>query len=167
MGWFGQKKKETSLDITDPHSTEGHCFISGNVHIQGEVQFGGTLRIDGRIDGKVSVYNGKKGTLILSKGAYINGPVHTTDLVSDGTIQGDVMVANRLECRSHSVIQGEVQYGSIQIVEGAQLIGRCTQKGSSRAKIEEVATAARQVQDAKKSGDTSLATAEISLATKK
>lgn len=159
--FFGsKKKKEVSLDITDPHSTEGHCFISGNVHINGEVQFGGTLRIDGRIDGKVSVYNGKKGTLILSKGAYINGPVVATELVTDGTIQGDVLISSKLECRSHSTIQGEIQYGSIQIVEGAQLIGRCTQKGSARAKIEEVAKVAD-------TSTASLATRDVSLATKK
>lgn len=155
-----KKKKEVSLDVTDPHSMEGHCFISGNVHINGEVQFGGTLRIDGRIDGRVSVYNGKKGTLILSKGAYINGPVITTELITDGTIMGDVMISNRLECRSHSLIQGEIQYGSIQIVEGAQLIGRCTQKGSARARIEEVA-------NADSTSSPSLATRDISLATKK
>jgi len=149
--WFlsdkNTKKKsntEVSLDVVDPRSSEGHCFISGNVHISGEVQFGGTLRIDGRVDGKISVFDGKRGTLILSRGAFVNGPVEATEIVTDGTIYGDVYVENKLECRSHSVIKGDMQYGAIQIGEGAQMVGKCTQRSTTQAKITEIANSTPQ-----------------------
>ena len=127
---FGRKIKgqNVSLDMDDANIEEGHCFISGNVAISGEVRFAGTLRVDGRVDGRVTNYTGKKGTLILSKGSIINGPVETTNLITDGEIHGDVNIKDTLECRASSIIDGEIYYGKLQIAEGAQLRGRCTQR---------------------------------------
>lgn len=122
---FWKKKKEVSFEVEDTRGEDGHCFISGKVGIVGEVHFAGTLRIDGKIDGKVSVYEGKQGTLVLSKEAIINGPVEVTNMVTDGMVTGDVDVSNKLECRANSIIKGDVRCGIINTIDGAQLQGRC------------------------------------------
>ena len=55
---FGKKAKKSnvSLELTEAKTVESHCFISGNVSVQGEVQFSGTLRVDGRVNGKITNY---------------------------------------------------------------------------------------------------------------
>ncbi len=140
LGFLGSDKNKSkrdenvSLDVIDPRDIESHCLISGNLHIRGDVFFSGTLRVDGRIDGKVSIYDGGKGQLILSKGAVIHGPVKVTSALVDGTISGIINVDEKLECRSNAVIRGEVTYGSIYMANGAKLEARCHQHEKSHLK---------------------------------
>lgn len=139
LGKSKSKKSNVSLELNDAHQDEGqHCFISGNISVHGEVQFAGTLRVDGRIEGKVSNYPGKIGTLVVSKGAFINGPVETTNVICDGTVQGLVRVDNRLEVRTHGVIRGDMFYEKLATAEGAQLIGKCNQRQDSAVRLESV-----------------------------
>lgn len=134
MLWFlGGKKaagksEGVSLDVVDPRDIDGHCLITGNLQIRGDVYFSGQLRVDGRIDGKVSVFEGGKGQLIVSKGAVINGPVAATSVLADGTITGPMDVEERLECRSNAVIRGRVVYGSMHITDGAKIEAQCQQR---------------------------------------
>ena len=102
-----------------------HCLISGPIHIKGDVQFAGQLRLDGRVDGKVSVHEGRNGNLILSKGAIINGPVTVTNMIADGLVNGQISVVDKVECRQHAVIRGDVHYANIHIADGARIEGRC------------------------------------------
>jgi cytoskeletal protein CcmA (bactofilin family) len=132
---FWKKKKEVSFDVVDSRGEDGHCFISGKVGVVGEVYFAGTLRIDGRIDGKVSVYDGKTGTLVLSKDAVVNGPVAVTNMIIDGMVTGEVEVEKKLECRSHAVIKGDVTYGVLNILDGARLQGKCEVRATKLSKV--------------------------------
>lgn len=140
MLWFlGGKKggakssnpENVSLEIVNPRDVDGHCLITGNLQIRGDVYFSGQLRVDGRIDGKVSVFEGGKGQLIVSKGAVINGPVYATSVLIDGTINGPMDVEERLECRSNAVIRGRVIYGTIHITDGAKIEAQCQQRSAS------------------------------------
>lgn len=138
MLWFlGGKKsgksgkpENVSLEIVDPRDIDGHCLITGNLQIRGDVYFSGQLRIDGRIDGKVSVFEGGKGQLVVSKGAVINGPVYATSVLIDGTINGPMDVEEKLECRTNAVIRGRVIYGSIHITDGAKIEAQCQQRSA-------------------------------------
>jgi cytoskeletal protein CcmA (bactofilin family) len=132
MVWFlGRKTKgegAVSLQVVDPREAEGHCMITGNLQIRGDVYFSGQLRVDGRIDGKVNVFDGGKGHLIVSKGAVINGPVHVTNLLVDGTLTGPVDIDEKLECRANAVLKGRVLYGTIHITDGARIEAQCKQR---------------------------------------
>lgn len=133
-----QKTSSVSLDVREARTEESHCFISGNVSVQGEVQFSGTLRVDGRVLGKITNYPNKKGTLVVSKGAFVDGPIETTNVICDGTIHGRVNVEQRLEVRTNGVIKGEMHYHKLSTMEGAQLIGRCHQKVDATPVLREV-----------------------------
>ncbi|MBI1308928.1 MAG: hypothetical protein GC129_03575 [Proteobacteria bacterium] len=138
MLWFlgakkGSKSSKTdnvSLEIIDPRDIDGHCLITGNLQIRGDVYFSGQLRVDGRIDGKVSVFEGGKGQLIVSKGAVINGPVYATSVLVDGTINGPMDVEEKLECRANAIIRGRVIYGGIHITDGAKIEAQCQQRST-------------------------------------
>lgn len=134
MLWFlgakkGPSKGDTvSLEVVDPRDIDGHCLITGNLQIRGDVYFSGQLRVDGRIDGKVSVFEGGRGQLVVSKGAVINGPVYANTVLVDGTINGPMDVEEKLECRPNAVIRGRVVYGSIHITDGAKIEAQCQQR---------------------------------------
>ena len=134
MLWFlggkkGSSKSESiSLEVVDPRDIDGHCLITGNLQIRGDVYFSGQLRVDGRIDGKVSVFEGGKGQLVVSKGAVINGPVYANTVLVDGTINGPMDVEEKLECRPNAVIRGRVIYGSMHITDGAKIEAQCQQR---------------------------------------
>lgn len=134
MLWFlggkkGSSKSESvSLEVVDPRDIDGHCLITGNLQIRGDVYFSGQLRVDGRIDGKVSVFEGGRGQLVVSKGAVINGPIYANTVLVDGTINGPMDVEEKLECRPNAVIRGRVVYGSIHISDGAKIEAQCQQR---------------------------------------
>lgn len=125
---FGRSKKSTLLDMDgfDSHSRD-HTLIASSVHVVGDIKFAGTLRIDGRVDGKIGVQSGKTGTLVVSKDATVNGPISATEVVVDGNVNGNMKVDGRVECRPHAIIRGELHYGSLHISEGAMIEGRCMQ----------------------------------------
>ncbi len=128
---FNSKRTRNQPFEVEDAQAEGHSFIARNVHLVGDVYFSGSLRIDGRVDGRVAVHAGKKGMLVLSRGSVINGPVKAGNLICDGTIHGEVRVDERVECREHAVIHGNVYYGKIDITEGAQVEGRCLKHGTT------------------------------------
>ncbi|MBI1362601.1 MAG: hypothetical protein GC134_01315 [Proteobacteria bacterium] len=127
MFWKKKKDPSSAFDVEDKQSS-GHSIIAQGVHVIGDIKFCGSLRIEGRVDGKVSVADGKKGNLVLSQDGIINGPVIVTNLLTDGHINGNTLVEERLECRSHAIIRGEVIYQVIHIAEGASIEGRCMQR---------------------------------------
>lgn len=132
LGKNKQRTEATSLEVADPRAMESHGMIAGNLQIRGDVFFSGSLRVDGRIDGKVSVYEGGRGQLVISKGAVINGPVTVTSAIIDGTVSGTMNVQERLECRAHGVIRGDVTYGSMHTTDGAKIEARCQQRDKAQ-----------------------------------
>ena len=133
FGFLGKKEsnpkdQSVSLDVKDPRDEDSHCLISGNLQIKGDVYFSGSLRIDGRVDGKISTYEGRRGQVIISKGAIVNGPITATNVLADGLINGTMDVVEKLECRSHAIIRGHVTYGSMDIADGAQIEARCRKR---------------------------------------
>lgn len=132
-----QKKEKTTESKSWDHVEQvknSHSIIADNLHIVGDIRFSGTLRVDGRIEGKVELIKKQKGTLILSTTAQIDGPVSTTNLISNGVVNGRVYVDEKLECRNNSRINGQVVYGSLDLDSGAIIEGRCTQKPAKATK---------------------------------
>lgn len=134
MFWKKNTNKEKSV-FDFPHADKlerQHSILGYGVAIKGNIQFAGSLRIDGRVDGRVEIRPEKRGTLVVSRQAVINGPVYVTNLVVDGTIHGDVYVVGRLECRANGKIKGEVKYQKLMLMEGGVIEGRCIQESVAK-----------------------------------
>lgn len=129
------KKKEEAVQYEPELKNNSHSIIADNLHINGDIRFSGTLRVDGKIDGKIELLKNQEGTLILSNTAQINGPVNTTNLITNGVINGRVYVDKKLECRNHSKINGHVNYGSLHLDSGAIIEGRCTKNPKNTKKV--------------------------------
>jgi cytoskeletal protein CcmA (bactofilin family) len=72
-------------------------LIGAGTKIEGDVTFVGGLRVDGEVKGNVRSTGDGGGTLVLSEHARIEGEIHVSHLVINGTIIGPVYSSEFLE----------------------------------------------------------------------
>ena len=113
---FGNKgnKPQTRID----------CLIGAGTTIEGNVTFGGGLRIDGHVRGNVLALEDKPGTLVLSEQARIEGEVHVSHVVINGTVVGPVYAVEYMELQAKANVTGDVYYRTLEMQLGAVVQGR-------------------------------------------
>ena len=82
------------------------------------------MRVDGHIRGNVLAAKGEASTLVISESAKIEGEIHATHVVVNGTIFGPVDVSEFLELQPKARIVGDVRYKTIEIHLGATVDGK-------------------------------------------
>lgn len=98
-------------------------LIGKGTRVEGNIHFSGGLRVDGEIVGQVTAEPGAS-TLVLSEHGRIEGEVRVAHLVVNGSISGPVRVSEFLEMQPKARINGDVEYASIEIQQGAVIEGR-------------------------------------------
>ncbi len=99
-------------------------LIGAESRIEGNVQFSGGLRVDGKINGNIIAAPGKPSTLVLSETAEVKGEINVTHLVVNGTVTGPVRATEYLELLGKARIIGDVQYRTMEIHLGATISGK-------------------------------------------
>lgn len=99
-------------------------LIGTGTRIEGNVIFSGGLRVDGEIKGDVRAADGQSGTLVVSEQARIEGEIHVSHLVVNGTVVGPVHAEEFLELQPRSHVTGDVHYTSLEMHLGAVVEGR-------------------------------------------
>jgi cytoskeletal protein CcmA (bactofilin family) len=113
MWGFTAKKKSILED------GETFTFLGKNVEFKGVVNFEGTARIDGRLEGEVHT----NGTLIVAEHAVIKGIISTGTLISGGKIYGTVSASERVQLLKPAVLIGDVRTPSFSIEDGVHFHG--------------------------------------------
>lgn len=111
-------------------------LIGATTRIEGNVFFSGGLRVDGVIKGNVAALPDQPGTLMISGQARIEGEVQAAHVVVNGTIFGPVNATETLELQPSSRVQGDVQYKSIEVHQGAVVEGRLVHQGAEAKAVE-------------------------------
>jgi cytoskeletal protein CcmA (bactofilin family) len=93
--------------------------IGADAAFKGELSFDGSLRIDGKFEGKLNT----KGNLTLSKGAALAGEVHVGGAMIDGTFKGNLSATDKVELNGTAQVQGDIRAPRLAVAEGATLIG--------------------------------------------
>jgi cytoskeletal protein CcmA (bactofilin family) len=115
---FGKRDERKPLAKID-------TLIGAGAFIEGNIRFSGGLRIDGTVKGNIEAAEGAaSSTLILSEQARIEGSVAVSYLVTNGTVVGQVSVAECLEMQPRAKIVGDVEYSLIEMHQGAVIEGR-------------------------------------------
>ncbi len=99
-------------------------LIGVGTRIEGNVTFSGGLRVDGEIKGNVVAAGGQPSTLVVSEQASIDGEIHVSHLVVNGSINGPLHSAEFLELQAHSRVKGDVHYNTLEMHLGAVVEGR-------------------------------------------
>ena len=98
-------------------------LIDVTVHIDGQIRFDKSARIDGTVRGHVTGSNAKKGLLIIGPQAHIEGDVNCHSVVVLGKVDGAVH-ASYVEIRTSAQINGDVHYEVIEVHQGSNINGR-------------------------------------------
>ena len=109
-------------------------LIAEGTKISGDVHFSGGLHLDGVIEGAVSA-EGSDAVLTLSEKGRIHGEVRVSNAVLNGTVRGDVFVAERLELAGNARIEGNVHYKVLEMVAGAQVNGQMLYQAETQRRL--------------------------------
>ncbi len=116
-GWFKRRDKG------DPLQERIDCLIGSGTSLVGDLVFAGGLRIDGRIQGDVTVSNVKAGTLVIGDEGVIEGDIRVSHLIVYGRVQGSVYATGLVDLRSQAHITGDVHYSLIEMQAGTAIEG--------------------------------------------
>ena len=108
--------------------SEYEFYVGTATHLEGaSLAIDATARIDGKIVGKVAVKH-----LIVGPGGMVQGDISGETAKVEGTVEDSLTLTGKLTVCSSGRIRGKIQYGSIETMEGAKLVGEIsTDWGSS------------------------------------
>jgi cytoskeletal protein CcmA (bactofilin family) len=114
FGDKGNSKPQSRID----------CLIGAGTTIEGNITFTGGLRVDGVVRGDVISADAKPGTLVLSEQAQIEGVIHVSHAVINGTVVGAVHAVEYVELQSKASVTGDVYYKTLEMQLGAVVQGK-------------------------------------------
>ncbi len=123
-------------DKTSKPQSRIDSLIGAGTRIEGDVSFAGGLRVDGEIKGNVRASGEEGGTLVVSEHARIEGEIHVSHVVINGTITGPVYSSESLELQPRARVTGDVQYNNLEMHLGAIVQGRLVHQGAAGKTVE-------------------------------
>jgi cytoskeletal protein CcmA (bactofilin family) len=130
---FGRVKGTEDGEISTSPSNPGAltAFIDQGSEFEGKLTFKDTVRIDGRFEGEISSEN----TLIVGKTGEIQATIHSTNVVVNGTVVGDIHARGQLTLHKTARVDGDVSTPLLVVEEGAIFNGGVSMgKAGSQAK---------------------------------
>ena len=96
--------------------------IGADAHFKGELSFDKGVRVDGRVEGKIST----KGHLAVSKEGKLQADVVAGGIVVEGSVKGNLTATDRIELRNTAKLEGDIKAAKLIVTEGASFSGHCS-----------------------------------------
>jgi cytoskeletal protein CcmA (bactofilin family) len=122
--FFGNKRAKPQNRIDS--------LIGAGTKVEGNVIFSGGLRVDGIVKGNVLTEDDKAGTLVLSEHARIEGAIHVSHVVVNGTVVGPVHASEYVELQAKARVSGDVWYKTLEMHLGAVVEGKLVHQDSGQ-----------------------------------
>jgi len=106
-------KKNSEVKIT--------TLLGAGSEVKGDFNSDGSVRIDGTVNGNVTV----AGTLIVGAGGSINGNISANSVMIGGEILGDITTKEKTELTSTAKVFGNILTNVLVIDENAIFQGGC------------------------------------------
>jgi cytoskeletal protein CcmA (bactofilin family) len=104
---------------TNDLDTNGSVLGRGT-RIRGRIQGDGDLRVEGAIEGSVSV----SGEIVIEEGAEVQGNVDAAAVTIFGGLTGDVSTRGSIVVRASAKVSGNLGGPEVSLDEGAEFSGR-------------------------------------------
>lgn len=98
-------------------------FVGYGTKLTGETHFQAMLRVDGHLTGTVA---SETGTLIIGSSGQVDADISVASALINGTVNGDIIVTERLELGRTARVMGNVQTPRLTIEDGAIFEGGCS-----------------------------------------
>jgi cytoskeletal protein CcmA (bactofilin family) len=103
-----------------PSSEEISGFLDEGTAVTGELQFSGTLRVDGNFHGSIVTND----ILVVGEHAVIHADIKAGQLEIHGRVFGNVEVKRKIEIHPTGSIRGDIKAPVLVINSGASFDGR-------------------------------------------
>ena len=124
--WGGREK---TMGLTSGSTT----LISRNTELVGDIQFCGSLEIEGKVKGNIYAEEGKDARVRVIDKGLVEGEITAPTVIINGTVNGDIHSSKHVELAEKAIIRGNVYYGVIEMVKGAQVNGNLCYAGDKAA----------------------------------
>jgi cytoskeletal protein CcmA (bactofilin family) len=95
-------------------------FLDKGTNVTGELEFAGTLRIDGNFHGSISTGD----TLIIGEHAIVHADIRVGDVEIHGQVFGTIVAKRRVEISVSGRIHGDVLTPVLSVTPGGMIDGR-------------------------------------------
>ena len=107
-------------------------IIAKDTRIQGNLEFVGTLIVEGSLESQVQGVE-----MTIQKSGKINGSLNVQTLNCHGQIEGDI-TANNVIIHSSAVISGEIKATTLEVEPGATINGSITMQAPKTASVQQL-----------------------------
>lgn len=97
-------------------------IIGQSTLIQGTIVATDTMRIDGRVNGKVK----SECDVIVGESGNVDGDIEAVDVLVAGMVSGSLHIRERLEITPTGKIRGDIFTKTLVVDEGASFKGNCS-----------------------------------------
>lgn len=101
-----------------PRANE-ESVLGAGVNIRGDVTFEGSMRLEGKIEGKVVA----EGRFTVARGAQLVGDLAASDAIIEGVVRGNVTAADRIAISASGQVMGDIRAPRLIVQDGAKLAG--------------------------------------------
>ena len=115
-------KKETNIKKDDDQIK---AYMGEDTVFNGSLNFDGTVRIDGKFEGKVITED----TLIIGETGHLMAEISAGTVICMGRVEGTIVASKKVEIHSTSKILGNIKSPAIDIELGGILDGNCDMSG--------------------------------------
>ncbi|MDH4121880.1 MAG: polymer-forming cytoskeletal protein [Deltaproteobacteria bacterium] len=99
-------------------------FLGPGSKFKGSIQFEGSLRVDGKIEGHITAKDGVEHVLVISRDGEVKGNLTAGSVIINGRVKGHVKASHRTEVLKHGNLSGDILTDEILIQAGAVFRGR-------------------------------------------
>jgi cytoskeletal protein CcmA (bactofilin family) len=121
------------MNLRRKPSDEVSGFLDKGTNVTGELEFAGTLRIDGDFHGSITTND----TLIIGEHAMVHADIKAGEIEIHGQILGSIVCKRRITIWPTGRIRGDVETPTIIMSDGATIDGRIKMTTEKSEKVEE------------------------------
>ncbi len=115
-------------------------FLDKGTNVTGELEFAGTLRIDGNFHGSISTGD----ILIIGEHATVHADIKAGEIEIHGHVFGTIEAKGRVEISASGRVRGDIQSPVLAMIPGAMLDGRVRMAGDRPDEITVTARASAE-----------------------
>ena len=115
------EKRDEDIDAPVTRGDKLNTVIGKDTTFTGKLEVVGTLRVDGKIKGEITVSD----TISIGGTGEVDASVQTKNAVISGTVRGNIHATDKTELQAKSVIYGDIVTKSLAIEQGAVFQGHC------------------------------------------
>lgn len=128
-------KNENEEGYTSDSNAVDDTVIGSSIKIEGDLVSNGSITVEGEVVGTLKTEK----TLKIGEKAKVVADVKAQEAFVSGQIEGNVLVADRLELSSTAEINGDIQASTLIIAAGAVFNGKSTMSDSGKSPVAEAA----------------------------